>query len=440
MNFLDLIPDVKLPILDHLSQSDLPTLCLAHRRLDELARPVLYSCVELPSGFGRYQPHPIAPFLRTIISKPELSRRIRHLSFLEKPPPSGHLYGTGPEFQVSPSDMEGVVQFVEGCEVSYRDFWIEALQAGTMEAYLAVLLLNLPSIDYLRIEQGLLMETGFVGRVLRSYLCDTPPSLVLPPRYTGSLQGLRDICIDPRNPPPIRNTPNILPMFYLPSLKKLSIWIDDPADEFRWPTSNPPQALGLKSLKVQGLSEAQLGSLLSATPSLPSLAYTREFYVEPRSHSHRTRRHPGVLEPVIDLRALGISLAVVKDKLITLQIRTRDHSINRFLRGVAGLRFERPTTSLCLAEFHQLKVLEVPSEFIMGFPAMPVLEDNLPPNIEELAISNLNSPSFWDSEERIFDSSCEFPYVQVILQWLQGTKQHTPNIRKFSYLDHTDGY
>ncbi|KAM7200753.1 hypothetical protein V8F33_003684 [Rhypophila sp. PSN 637] len=350
MNLLNLSGDVMRLILHHLRQSDLPTLCLTHPDLRQLARPVLYSSVQLPSGFLKNQPHPLPSFLRTILSQPELSRRIRRLSFVNRHRLEGFWYVTVPKFQVSPSDMEAVVQFVKNCQVPYRDFWIEALQAGTVDAWLAVLLLNLPSIDYLRIDQGLLRESEFVGRVLRSYLCDTPPSL---------------------DPSPIRNTPNMLLVFYFPSVERVSFWIDDPADEFRWPTSNPPQALGLKSLKVQGLSEAQLGKLLSATPSLHSLKYTREFFLV-------STLHPLVLQPIINLQTLGISLAVVKDTLTKLQIKARDHSISRGVHGNTRLRFEGPTRFLCLAEFHQLKVLEVPSEFIMGCPAMPVLEDNLP--------------------------------------------------------------
>ncbi|KAM7216815.1 hypothetical protein V8F06_007792 [Rhypophila decipiens] len=331
--------------------------------------------------------------------------------------------------------MEAAVQFIETCEVSYRDSWTEALETGTMDTYLAVLLLNLPSIDHLRIEPVLLVETEFVGRVLRSYLCDTPPSLVLPADHPGSLQGLRDLCLDRYDYSPIPNTPNILPVFYLASVKKMSIYIDDPADEFQWPTESPPQALGLESLEVEGLSEAQLGNLLSATPCLRSLTYTREFQVI--APVWVGDAGPLVLGRIINLDSLGVSLAVVKDTLAKLEIRTRGNCAGN--RSIAydtstDVRFEGPTRSLCLAEFHHLKFLQVPSEFIMGFPAMSVLEENLPPNIEELAISTSYSchpPGEWD-----YDSS----YVEGILRWLADAKQHMPNIRKFSYLDYNSSY
>ena len=441
MNFLDLNVDVKRLILDHLSQPDLLRICLTHPQLHQLARPVLYSSVELPSGFGPNASHPITSLLRTILSQPEVARHIRRLSFI-----SNHTHTTNgvwtrnvekaPKFPVSPSDLEAAAQFVKECEVPYRDSWIDALQTATMDAYLAVLLVNLPSVDYLRIEPTLLIETEFVGRVLKSSLCDMPPSLVLPAGHPASLQVLRHLSLYRSDYSPIPNTPNILPVFYLPSVKKMTIHVDDPADEFRWPTSTSPQAFGLESLEVEGLHEAHLRNLLSATPSLRSLTWTREYSVESVYSAG-----PLVPGPIISLHTLRTSLAVVKDTLTKLEIRARDHSVGDRLTDrnrSTNLSFSGPLRSLCLAEFEHLKVLEVPSEFIMGFPASSALEDNLPPNIEDLTISMEASWSFW--HEWDFDSLSESPYIQGILKWLPGAKHHTPNIRKFSYLDHSSGY
>lgn len=316
-----------------------------------------------------------------------------------------------------------------------------------MDAYLAILLLTLPSVDYLRIDPVLLIETDFFGRVLKSTLCDKPPSLVPPAGHPASLQVLRELSLYRRDYSPNPNTLNILPVFYLPSLRKMSIYIDDPAGEFRWPTgaSSPPQAVGLESLEVEGLHEAQLGNLLSATPSLSSLTWIREFWVESADYPG-----PLALGPIISLHSLGTYLGVVKDTLAGLGIRANDLSVGDRLRPDPGdemsntvVRFEGPLRSLCLAEFKRLKVLEVPSVFIMGFPAVAsssssvLLGDNLPPTIEELKISTEASWSFWNED---FDSSCEFPYVQGILTWLADVERHTPSIRKFSYVDYSASY
>lgn len=131
MNFLDLNVDVKRLILDHLSQADLLRICLTHPQLYQLARPILYSSIELPSGLCPKQSHPITSLLRTILSQPEVARYVRRLSFVTNYKRHINLlWSSAPDdkkarkFLIPPSDVEAATRFVKECEgnVPYRDF------------------------------------------------------------------------------------------------------------------------------------------------------------------------------------------------------------------------------------------------------------------------------------------------------------------------------
>ncbi|KAM7186852.1 hypothetical protein V8F20_011206 [Naviculisporaceae sp. PSN 640] len=441
MDFLGLNQDVQRLILDYLSQSDLRNVCLTHRHLYHLAQPVLYSCVELPSGIdcgGPPKPHRITSFVRSIVSQSHLATCIRRLSFLkarnkeDDDPEYRSDHRTAPELLVASLDMEAAVHFIEKCDVPYRDAWLKALETSPMDAFLAILLMNLPAVSHLRIEAILLIETGFVGHVLRSLLCNMDPiTLGQPVGHAGSLRALREITLGREDHSPMRNTPNILPVFYLPSVKKISIHLDDPAGVFSWPTSSPPRVPALESLEVSGIHEGQLKNLLSVTPGLSSLTYTREYWIE-------TTLDPGplVLDPTIDLGSLSLSLAMVKDSLTRLELRTYGN-----FNGVRiDSGWDSPVTlvgsmgSMSFMDFPNLKVLEVPCEFIMGYPVRPVLVNHLPANLEELRLSTEATSCIWG--DAVFEYACEYPYLTSIWAWLTAAKTSTPKIKKFIYLAH----
>lgn len=442
MDFLGLNEDVKRLILDYLSQQDLFNLCVTCSHLYHLAQPVLYSSVEFPSGInsgGPPKPHRVTSLVRAILSRPHLATHIRRLAFLKDHNEEGDDseyrsdHQRPPEFLIPSPDMEAAVRFIKKCDVPYRNDWLEALQASPMDAYLAILLTNLPAVTHLRIEAFLLIETLFVGRVLRSLLCNIDPIVNLGQSvgHAGSLRVLRDIALCREDHSPVRNTETILPVFYLPAARRISIYLDDPAEEFRWPTDSPPQVSDLESLEVEGLQESQLRNLLSATPSLPSLTYIREYWVESSSDPA-----PLMLDPVINLQSLSLSLATVKDSLVKLELRTYG-AINGTRidsEWESHVNFEGPLPAMSFTDFPNLRILEVPCEFIMGFPVKPVLNERLPRSLEEFRLSTEATSCIWS--DAVFEYSCEFPYLIAMWEWLAGAETHTPKVKKFVYLAH----
>ena len=68
------------------------------------------------------------------------------------------------------ADLQEAVSFVSGTSLPFRDKWIVELRQGTLDAYLALLLLQLPRLRRLSLGPVLFTESELIGLVLRSTL------------------------------------------------------------------------------------------------------------------------------------------------------------------------------------------------------------------------------------------------------------------------------
>lgn len=69
-----------------------------------------------------------------------------------------------------PLDLEDLIAFIDKSKVPYRDGWKAELRAGTMDAFSALLLTQLPHLKALRMAPAYSRETRYMGLVLRSAL------------------------------------------------------------------------------------------------------------------------------------------------------------------------------------------------------------------------------------------------------------------------------
>lgn len=75
------------------------------------------------------------------------------------------------------------------------------------------------------------------------------------------------------------NTADLLPLFYLPCVEYLSLFMDNVA-EFTWPVASPPRPCKLSVLKLSKIRESMLPHILAvapaskALPGLPDTAWT----------------------------------------------------------------------------------------------------------------------------------------------------------------------
>lgn len=337
-------------ILPYLSQTDLRSICLVHRHLHTLAELYLYS--EIHFAWQESQPHPITSLLRSILRRPQLATYIRRVMLVGASFYMPHYQGKAPKIPVSEPELEEPLAFVAKTRVSYRKTWSEALQNGTMDAFVAVLLSQPLRLTHLFIGSDFFKESQFLGLVLRSTICealDCGLRLDFGHLESVSLELYSDY-LRPRN---IRNTADIFPLFYLPSVKQISASIDNPI-AFSWPSTHQPSASSLRSLKLTTIREAYLGQLLMVADQLQSLHW-QWFY----SPDYLDQVHT----PVIDLAQITTGISHVRNTLAELVISAVSYSggdpdlppltIHGSLRAIAG--------------FDKLRRFTAPLIFLMGF-------------------------------------------------------------------------
>ncbi len=421
MNLLDCNEDALCLILGYLAQADLDSVCLAHPHLRRLAEPVLYSTVEIEVlDCPQAAPPPIPSLVGTILRRPELAAHVRTLSLK-----GGHpsRWGGGdrrvPKLVAREPDLLEAISFVERTGLSYRGTWSEELRRGTRDAYLAVLISQLPRLQRLHLGCGFFIENGLIALVLRSILCDSHSDssingipTTLNQLHTVTLKGYRS-----RDDRSIRNTANALPFFYLPSLRKMSLFIDDPlVPTLPWPTAEPPSPSSLTSLKVLSMRESHLGQLLAALPQLRSLSW--QWVFDPDFEDQFN-------SPIINLDQLMPALAHVRETLTELTIVASCSYANR---AATPFPLQVQGSARALAGFDHLTKLVVPLAFFTGF-AVPIrgerLADCLPRNLEELTLADdlyidTDGNEEWD----------EPAYTRSIVAWLAGGRASTPRLRK----------
>jgi len=405
-------------ILGRLTQADLRSVCLVHPCLRLLAEPLLYSAVEL--AYYTSKPHLITLLVRSILHRPELAAHVRTLS-LQGGDESHPTWGEKvPRKPVREADLHEAVSLVAGTRLPYRDRWIVELRQGTLDAYIALLLLRLPRLQRLHLGPVFFMESELIGLVLRSIL-HGPRSDWLEVDVSTSLRELRTVSLIRGGSYYMvrtnRNTESTLPFFYLPSLEEMIVSIDNPlAPALPWPTAQPPLATSLVSLSVGGtMRESHLGQLLAATPCLRSLRWTWCFIPDYDDQYNN---------PVIDLDQLMPALAHVKESLTELSIGGVPLLAN-FRPWPPALRVQGSTRAL--AGFDWLTKLFMPLVFFTGFslPARERLGECLPRNLEELTLIDdmyidVDINETWD----------EAGHTGTIVEWLEHVESSTPRLRK----------
>ncbi|EAQ88029.1 hypothetical protein CHGG_04648 [Chaetomium globosum CBS 148.51] len=387
-HLLDCNEDVLRLILDYLSQDDLYKVCLVHPQLRYLAEAPLYSTIELYYDEEKYSStrHPITSLIRTLLRRPDLATLVRSVSCL----PGEHT-GEILEAQNIPvceTGLKEALSFVEKTGLPYRDTWMEELRQGNLDAYLAILLSQLPRLRRLYLTHKFSQKTDLITLVLRSMLCDSHPSQPIPGINSTSLHQLQTVSLE-RFPghyltPSSLNTENILPFFYLPSIQILDLPIDDPpTSTLPWPTPQPPSALNLHTLALRHIREAHLAALLTATPHLHTLNWQWRFDPDITTDAANT--------PTVNLTQLLLALTPLHPTLTTLHIHASClYTTQPFIPFPLSIH----GTMAALAHFAHLRTLTIPLVFVTGF-ALPLpthphhtLAHCLPPSLEVLTLTD----------------------------------------------------
>ncbi|RHZ62282.1 uncharacterized protein CDV56_103761 [Aspergillus thermomutatus] len=349
-----------------------------------IAEPFLYAHIQWT--WTSSQNPPIAQFLRSIVHRPELAGFV-HVVILNGDSFDHCQHGyrqkrpKSPKLPVTEVVLDELVRCIERIHIPYAEQWIQELRAGTMDAFITLLLSQLPNLRCLYLGKNFARESRFMGMMLRSALCDESQDSHLP-SFTH-LQDVSAVYPDFDRYIPdytdVRNTADILPLFYLPSVERIRTLVDNPTT-FMWPGKYPPNPSRLASLDLTMLREGHLGQVLSVTQGLRKLQW--DWYYCPELEDH-------FVTDTIDLDQIAADLSHVQETLTDLTITAGSDALPGDL--------ERPELTFSgsfktFSGLHRLKKLEVPIPFLLGFspraPNVVCLEEALPKNIEWLTVTD----------------------------------------------------
>ncbi|KAL6864238.1 hypothetical protein J3F83DRAFT_154855 [Trichoderma novae-zelandiae] len=424
---LDCPAEVLHSIFEHLPASSLHALCLVSKHVHQVAEPLLYTEIELV--WMEHRPPPIISLLQSIQRRPQLAHYVQSLTLrapfrthllvgnVVENPDGFHYTHLPPSIPTEGSDLAGFIATIRDTDSPFSALWIQELESGTMDAFVTLLLSLTQNITRLRLTGVFARENRLLGMMLRDSLC----------RNSGGrlpqLQLLREVITEPQMNPyrrrEPRNTADVLPLFYLPSVRSIAAEIDNPAI-FAWPTYTPNSS-HITTLDLKIVREGHLGRILATTKNLRMLKW--EWGYEP-SLRDEINNH------VINLDQIAADLSLVQETLERLHLSATvepEHHDDPIL-GING-SLKR------LRNFEKLQTLQIPQLFLMGFSPVDnlgSLKDLLPKNIHHLTI---NDDISWLEEIAWQDRDL----LDKLQQWWENHTDPTPCFHSFLLsLRHTD--
>ncbi|KAJ5094394.1 hypothetical protein N7456_010255 [Penicillium angulare] len=406
-------------IAEKLDFADHRKVCFVNKRLQAVVQPLL--CSHIQWEYNKSQSPPIAQFLRTLIRRPDLAQCIKTI-ILEGDDGFGQRRGmyrveNDKKSQFTIDDnvaLEEMVEWIEKLGSPYSKQWIHELRTGTMDAFVALLLCLAPGLRTLYLGSNYTQNSSLIGAVLHLALLDTSKAINL-----HSFEHLEEVTMlyhaTEINTPSHTDTANAhdtLCLFYLPSIKKLSVSLDVPRS-FTWPSDSPPSPTSLTSLKLYKIREEPLGHILSVTKSLRDLEWNC-FYREDLEDKYITS--------TLDVGKISKALSHVGGTLIDLKI---------FASVANGVNPEPPKLGLTkpfgvFQHLHKLEKIQVSLPFLGGFSPLDLgeghLEGALPRNIQWVTITDdLRYQDEWEWEDT--------DILEHLGRWLHQRTETTPFLR-----------
>ena len=384
--------DILQLILPHLSPSEKAALARACKSLHHVASVALYGVIVMRWDTGRpTPPPPIHYLLRTLLKHPDLARLVTNLIFLGSKNDS--IWGRGARWHYypTPDELAPVTTIIRTLDLPEHppnlfegptddNTWLRLAARGHTELYQGLLVLQLPNLSTLTVGYDGYMSFTFLSTLMEHILISKILSSNAP-----SFRRLQqvDLCTEPL----IREMDSflagyqhtlreVLPFFYLPSLRVLRAVAPWNSQPIVWPTA-PPYCQTLVTLQLlrSELEPPVLKQLLSVTPRLKTLNYDlvcKTWYQMQNA-------------PYLECDVLSSALLPVAKSLVSLTISVQ-------LYGANGTWYKDPDIMMAIrglldfAQLEQIQRLEAPLILFLGQTSAvnPTLAERLPPSLRSL--------------------------------------------------------
>ena len=263
MSFSNLSTEIILLIPPLLPKKDVSSLSRTCRDLRSLTLKEVYRVIN-----GEFDSLPIELLLRSLMDKHELGALVEQfvVSLHNLKTPTNKL-------KLTAGELSTAMRWVQHFGLTLPELWNAALQRGNTAAYTALTLAFLPNLRSLNLSYHFVSGGQFLGSLFKQafHLATGGSPLGKVPQY-AQLHNAQ-IGVLHENTTHFRD---IYPVFYLPSVKLLSINLGC-ADDFNWPSAmlQRPRLESLSSLRLPccDANEDALERLLSTKPPLKELLY-----------------------------------------------------------------------------------------------------------------------------------------------------------------------
>jgi len=369
-------------------------------------------------------------FFRTAIASSHLSSHVRSLRLCGAVRPT--VWTTPEQTELTNLDVKLARRLIQQGPRLWEESWIVALNRGSPDVFVAVLLLCLLNLELLQLSHGFQLPSNFIGVLLRNSLLIPALRPNLSRLSSADIGMNRDVTLTPGRSPFYHagDLDQQLSFFYLPSIRSLSLIMPDLYDRrhFSWPVE-PPCALGLESLELpfSSLPADKLAYVLDACPKLKILKY--DF----RGDMPVQKRWG---EGTMNLKTLAKTLRRINTTLenfhlhVTIMERDQDPETGEL------------TINHCISfrSFSRLRLLHVPivaliGPFAHGSKPIATIGQALPKSLEHLC---LNDDEVWLPDvsfaQLVPDRNKNPVLVQILRDFLAECEHITPNLKTLTLL------
>lgn len=398
-------------VFSNLSTSDLVPVCRLNRAANRIAQESLYSDIELkwtPLGL----PVQIVLLIQKLAERPDLASGVRSLTLTGSRPCRPLQGGV---ISIPEDHYQDLIDVIMPFGAGYSTDWITSLSHGRLDAFVALLLAQLPNIVSLELTYQFARDIDFLCRLFcyrytHETLKDAP---VLFSRLTHvKFQPY----LGNHSPFSSGNMYEASCFFYLPAVQHLETEMLGP-HQFSWPLLELPDPIHLRSLKLIINRRGFTRRILERTTNLQSLDWVLPINID--------ESHVAVVLQYLDLQTVGLDLHPVADSLTSLSLD---------IGGYNGLSYYFSTIyqtialkELDLRPLSQLRTIEAPSAFLIGLSPdelLTPLHERLPPSLEHLTLKD----TFGNTNCIEWQSKDEF---SVLENWWTSLELYTPRFISF---------
>ncbi|KAF7589928.1 hypothetical protein BBP40_003508 [Aspergillus hancockii] len=402
----------------------LHSLSLVSRALHHLSNRFLYSHIGWIYHHDERRPRcpPLTLLLRTLLAHSELALLIKrvHLDDHCWASMEDHLEDTVPD-SLDLQTIDAAMDLINKMGFPQKDRWYAALSERSVDAVIALILAQLESLETLKLALCLVDDSVFVGMVLKHLIMG---------RGGGSFSSLRYVkfgdnvngydALDLQ-----ANIDQIVPCFFLPSLKELVVTIHEP-DFCSWPPPKEelrqkPQSQSLTTLRLYrcDIDPKHVEKLVTLAPRLKVLHCGFLRHTSASEHSEKI--------DFADLRSALLPLADTLEEL-TIDMRWAEKNCDVFSLPPSSAG-RVPMGSL--QQFHVLKRLDIPTELLLGnlsWHPRKRLSDLMPPSLQTLCLVD-NTVTWESSSDRRNPNPTKNSMqasIDALADYLKGRAQHAP--------------